>query len=99
LPGHNRRYDSSFDEQTGRVVTAVIINLLQHDTESAGHDVKHTSCCIVGAGWACAADPERPEVWYISVSPMFVDGKPGLPAARVDGKANAYIFRSVGGAQ
>jgi hypothetical protein len=49
-------------------------------------------------GWACAADPVRPEVWYASASPMFVDGKPGPPAAHVDGKANACIFRSTGGA-
>jgi hypothetical protein len=49
-------------------------------------------------GWACAADPARPEVWYASASPMLVDGKPGPPAAHVDGKANAYIFRSIGGA-
>jgi hypothetical protein len=44
-------------------------------------------------GWACAADPERPEVWYVSLSPM---GR-GVPQAHVDGAANAYIFRSMGG--
>jgi hypothetical protein len=47
-------------------------------------------------GWACAADPERPEVWYMSASPMM--SRSLEPAAHVDGKANAYIFRSVGGA-
>lgn len=42
-------------------------------------------------GWACAADPARPEVWYVSVSS-------GPMAAHNDGRADAYIFRSVGGA-
>jgi len=50
-------------------------------------------------GWMVAADPARPEVWYISAS-----GMPSLlrgefnPPAHVDGKANASIYRSVGGA-
>lgn len=50
-------------------------------------------------GWACAADPERPEVWYVSASPM-----PSLwrgqfaPPAHIDGRANAAIYRSSGGA-
>jgi photosystem II stability/assembly factor-like uncharacterized protein len=50
-------------------------------------------------GWMVAADPVRPEVWYLSAS-----GMPNLlkgefePPAHVDGKANASIFRSVGGA-
>jgi len=48
-------------------------------------------------GWACAADPARPEVWYASISPMGSFPKM-IPAAHIDGKANAYIFRSTGGA-
>ncbi len=48
-------------------------------------------------GWAVAADPARPEVWYVSASPMFAGLRPE-PAAHVDGQANAYIFRSAGGA-
>lgn len=48
-------------------------------------------------GWACAADPVYPDVWYVSASPMFTLAKPGPPAAHVDGKANAYIFRWAGG--
>jgi hypothetical protein len=50
-------------------------------------------------GWACAADPERPEIWYVSASPM-----PSLlrgqfePPAHVPGKSNAAIYRSAGGA-
>jgi hypothetical protein len=42
-------------------------------------------------GWAVAADPARPEVWYVSLSP-------GALKAHADGKAEAYIFRSAGGA-
>jgi len=44
-------------------------------------------------GWAVAADPGRPDVWYASVSPTFLWSHPGPPAAHIDGKANAFIFR------
>jgi photosystem II stability/assembly factor-like uncharacterized protein len=50
-------------------------------------------------GWACAADPERPEVWYVSAGPQ-----PSLlsfkfiPQAHIDGQAGAHIYRSAGGA-
>ena len=46
-------------------------------------------------GWACAADPERPEIWYLSAGPM---GWTGTPQAHKDGEANAAIYRSAGGA-
>lgn len=49
-------------------------------------------------GWACAADPARPEVWYVSASPTFSWSHPFQPPAHVDGEANAYVFRSAGGA-
>lgn len=49
-------------------------------------------------GWACAADPARPEVWYVSASPMFNWPNVFVPAAHADGNANAHIFRSAGGA-
>ncbi len=49
-------------------------------------------------GWACAADPARPAVWYVSASPMFNLPNVLVPAAHIDGQANAYIFRSAGGA-
>jgi hypothetical protein len=49
-------------------------------------------------GWACAADPERPEVWYTSASPFYSGGLNFEPAAHVNGKSNAAIFRSAGGA-
>lgn len=49
-------------------------------------------------GWAVAADPAQPEVWYVSASPKFARSQFVVPAAHVDGEANAYIFRSSGGA-
>lgn len=45
-------------------------------------------------GWACAADPERPEVWYLSAGPF---GLTGTPQAHKDGEANAAIYRSADG--
>jgi photosystem II stability/assembly factor-like uncharacterized protein len=48
-------------------------------------------------GWACASDPEKPEVWYASLSTMAPFPK-FIPAAHIDGEANAHIFRSSGGA-
>lgn len=42
-------------------------------------------------GWACAADPEKPEVWYISAST-------GPNKAHSWDDARAFIFRSSGGA-
>jgi photosystem II stability/assembly factor-like uncharacterized protein len=47
--------------------------------------------------WACAADPERPEVWYVSAAPSF-SLRHFAPQAHVDGQANAAIYRSSGGA-
>ncbi len=38
-------------------------------------------------GWACAADPARPELWYISASP-------GAFKAHSRDNAQAYLFRS-----
>jgi hypothetical protein len=40
-------------------------------------------------GWAVAADPERPEVWYLSASP-------GAFKAHSENDAQAYIFRNDG---
>ena len=50
-------------------------------------------------GWMVAADPQRPEVWYFSASnlPKLWKGE-FTPPAHHDGKANAHIYRSVGGA-
>jgi hypothetical protein len=41
-------------------------------------------------GWACAADPGDPSVWYLSAAP-------GPRTAHRDGKANAAVFRMSGG--
>jgi hypothetical protein len=50
-------------------------------------------------GWACAADPERPEIWYVSASPMpSLLRREFVPPAHVPGKSNAAIYRSAGGA-
>jgi photosystem II stability/assembly factor-like uncharacterized protein len=42
-------------------------------------------------GWACAADPAHPDIWYVSASP-------GPFNAHGDRDAQAFIFRSAGGA-
>ncbi len=48
-------------------------------------------------GWACAADPARPEVWYASLAPTFVFPHFGkYPIAHYDGYAHAGIFRKTG---
>lgn len=41
-------------------------------------------------GWAAAADPARPDIWYVSLSP-------GPMKAHSTDNAQAYIFRSIGG--
>jgi hypothetical protein len=41
-------------------------------------------------GWAVAADPADPRTWYVSMAP-------GPFKAHVDGKAEAFIFRSMNG--
>jgi photosystem II stability/assembly factor-like uncharacterized protein len=50
-------------------------------------------------GWMVAADYDQPEVWYFSASnfPKLWKGELAPPAHQ-DGKANAHIYRSVGGA-
>jgi photosystem II stability/assembly factor-like uncharacterized protein len=50
-------------------------------------------------GWMVAADPARPEVWYLSASaqPNLLRGEFTPPAHR-DGQARAHIYRSTGGA-
>jgi photosystem II stability/assembly factor-like uncharacterized protein len=49
-------------------------------------------------GWACNADPAQPEIWYVSASPIFSRSNPATPPAHVNGMANAYVYRSAGGA-
>ena len=44
---------------------------------------------------ACAADPARPEVWYVSAAPLFDWRAPWrMPLAHVDGHARAGIYRA-----
>lgn len=46
-------------------------------------------------GWAVAADPERPEIWYVSAAPYATFPYFWmLPTAHWDGHAHASIFRS-----
>lgn len=47
---------------------------------------------------ACAAHPARPEVWYVSASPMYALPPRGIPQAHVPGDARAGIYRMSGGA-
>jgi len=48
-------------------------------------------------GWACAADPGDPSIWYVSVAPQPSLLNPGVPPAHIEGQAQAYIFRSKDG--
>jgi hypothetical protein len=46
-------------------------------------------------GWAVAADPERPEIWYLSAAPFSKFPKFWLfPRMHWDGHSNSGIFRS-----
>jgi photosystem II stability/assembly factor-like uncharacterized protein len=51
---------------------------------------KHHTGLDRAYGWAAAADPARPDIWYASLSP-------GPSKAHSSANAQAYIFRSVGG--
>lgn len=47
---------------------------------------------------ACAADPERPEVWYVATSPYAVWPRLWeVPVGHVAGRAHGTIYRSSGG--
>ena len=49
---------------------------------------------------ACAADPERPEVWYVAASPMAVLPRFWeMPVAHASGRAHGAIYRSSGGSR
>lgn len=48
-------------------------------------------------GWACAADPGDPGIWYLSVAPQPSLRNPGVPPAHIDGQAQSFIFRSKDG--
>lgn len=50
-------------------------------------------------GWSVAADPERPEIWYLSAAEQanVLRGE-FTPPGHQDGKANAHIYRKIGDA-
>jgi hypothetical protein len=48
-------------------------------------------------GWMVAADPEKPDIWYLSASNqpnLFKDGF--SPPAHQDGQANGHLYRKIG---
>ena len=46
-------------------------------------------------GWSVTADPERPEIWYVSAAPYVkFPSLRKFPTAHWDGHANASIFRA-----
>lgn len=69
-------------------------------SRDGGRTWRHAAAGLEGRySMACAADPERPEVWYVSASPLI--GWPRfwqMPVAHVDGHAHASLYRSSGGA-
>lgn len=58
---------------------------------------KHNAGLDRSYGWACAADPGDPSIWYVSVAPQPTLFNPSTPPAHIDGEAQAYIFRSEAG--
>ncbi len=48
-------------------------------------------------GWAVAADPAKPQTWYLSASPQASLSTSWSPPAHIDGQAQAGIFRSMNG--
>ena len=46
---------------------------------------------------ACAADPERPDIWYVSAAPIMRFPKIHMvPRMHFDGYSNSFIFRATG---
>lgn len=68
-------------------------------SRDAGRTWRHTTRGMDGRYcMACAAHPTRPEVWYVSASPMYALPPRGIPQAHVPGDARAGIYRMAGGA-
>ena len=69
-------------------------------SRDAGRSWRHPTDGLAGSyAMACAADPERPEIWYVSAAPHAA--WPALwriPTAHYDGHAHTSIYRSTGGA-
>ncbi|MDF1520743.1 MAG: hypothetical protein RQ728_08350 [Brevefilum sp.] len=49
-------------------------------------------------GWMVSADPERPDIWYLTASerPNLLKGQ-FHPLAHIDGQAQGHIYRKIGG--
>lgn len=48
-----------------------------------------------GYGFACAADPQNPEIWYVSAAPLMKFPKIHMfPRMHWDGYSNSFIFRA-----
>ncbi len=69
-------------------------------SRDGGRSWRHPTGGMAGSyAMACAADPERPEIWYVSAAPY--TAWPTfwkLPIAHYDGEAHTSIYRSTGGA-
>jgi hypothetical protein len=69
-------------------------------SRDGGRTWRHPLAGLAGRyAMACAADPARPEVWYLSAAPMLDWRRPWrMPLGHHDGYAQASIYRSSGGA-
>lgn len=69
-------------------------------SRDGGRTWRHVAAGLDGRySMACAADPQRPEVWYVAASPLCTWPRFWrMPVAHVDGEAHAGIYRSAGGA-
>lgn len=53
-----------------------------------------------GYGFACAADPQNPEIWYVSAAPLVRFPQIHMiPRMHWDGHSNSFIFRSTQGSR
>jgi hypothetical protein len=69
-------------------------------SRDGGRTWRHPLSGLAGRyAMACAADPVRPEVWYLSAAPIVDWRQPWrVPLGHHDGHAQASIYRSSGGA-
>lgn len=65
-------------------------------SRDGGRTWRHPQAGLAGRyAMACAADPARPEVWYVSAAPMLDWRAPWrMPLAHHDGHARAGIYRA-----
>ena len=69
-------------------------------SRDGGRSWRHPTSGMAGSySMACAADPERPEVWYVSAAPQIAwPTFWKMPIAHYDGDSHTSIYRSTGGA-